>query len=58
MWTYGNELYHYGRLGMKWGCRKYQNKYGGLNNAGQLRRKKLEAEYDNLSSIGMSLKSR
>lgn len=49
---YGGELYHYGKLGMKWGRRKYQDKYGGLNNAGQKRVKQLVSENDRLSNVG------
>lgn len=33
----GNELMHYGVLGMKWGVRRYQNKDGTLTNAGKKR---------------------
>ena len=50
--SYNHELYHYGRLGMKWGQHKYQNKYGGLNSAGRSRVRQLEDEHDNLSDIG------
>lgn len=32
-----NELYHYGKKGMKWGVRRYQNKDGSLTPAGQKR---------------------
>ena len=37
MWqyTYQDELYHYGVLGMKWGVIRYQNKDGSLTNAGR-----------------------
>lgn len=33
-----NELAHHGIKGMKWGVRRYQNKDGGLTNAGGKRR--------------------
>ena len=32
-----NELYHYGKKGMKWGVRRYQNKDGSLTEAGRKR---------------------
>lgn len=52
MWTYGNELYHYGRLGMKWGRHKYTTKYGALNRSGRRRTDDLADEYDVLSKVG------
>lgn len=32
-----NELYHWGKIGMKWGVRRYQNKDGTLTEAGKKR---------------------
>lgn len=34
---YGNELYHHGILGQKWGIRRFQNKDGSLTSEGQKR---------------------
>lgn len=34
---FGNELYHYGVKGMKWGVRRYRNKDGSLTPAGKKR---------------------
>lgn len=44
-----NELYHYGKLGMKWGQHRYHNGYGEINKAGRTKSKQLESEYDRLS---------
>lgn len=38
----GNELYHHGIKGMKWGVRRYQNKDGSLTPAGKKRQAKQE----------------
>lgn len=35
--TVGGELYHYGKKGMKWGVRRYQNEDGSLTAAGERR---------------------
>lgn len=45
------ELYHYGRLGMKWGLHIYKDRYGGLKPAGKRRVKELTAEHKKLASI-------
>ena len=40
------ELYHYGRRGMKWGQRLYQNKDGSLTALGRLRYRKNQKSTD------------
>lgn len=50
IYTSGNELYHHGVRGMKWGIRRYQNKDGSLTNAGKKRRAKLESKIDKLET--------
>lgn len=37
---YGNELYHHGILGQKWGIRRFQNKDGSYTTEGKKRRLK------------------
>lgn len=36
-YNYDNELYHWGKKGMKWGVRRYQNEDGTLTAAGKKR---------------------
>lgn len=45
---YDNELYHWGKKGMKWGVRRYQNADGTLTEAGKKRyaRDAREKEFD------------
>lgn len=49
---YGNELYHYGTKGQKWGLRRYQNEDGSLTEEGRIHygygeaRAKARAKYD------------
>lgn len=50
------ELYHYGRLGMKWGQHRFKDRYGGLNNAGRARVKVLVSEHKKLSAINTPTK--
>lgn len=55
-----NELYHWGKKGMKWGVRRYQNKDGTLTDAGKKRyaRDAREKEYDKYDeSTGQYYKS-
>ena len=46
----GDEFYHWGIKGMKWGVRRYQNKDGSLTPAGQKRRDKLQAKLDKIDN--------
>lgn len=41
---YNRELYHWGKKGMKWGVRRYQNKDGSLTPAGRERYSKEKRE--------------
>lgn len=46
-----NELYHYGKMGMRWGQHRYHDRYGGMTKNGQIKRKELENEHERLSNI-------
>lgn len=50
--SYSDELYHYGKKGMRWGVRRYQNSDGSLTAAGKKRyaRDAREKEYDKYDS--------
>ena len=45
-----NVLYHYGRLGMRWGQHRYRDKYGTLTKHGHAKRSQLEKEHDKLTN--------
>ena len=42
----GNELYHSGILGQKWGLRRYQNEDGTYTELGKIRRRKGSDDYE------------
>ena len=46
----GNELYHHGVKGQKWGVRRYQNKDGSLTLAGKKRALKIQDQYTKFSN--------
>lgn len=51
-----SELYHYGRLGMKWGRHKYQDKFGVLTPEGKQHATNLESLHSKLSSASLTAK--
>jgi len=56
LWQFvtGNELYHHGILGMRWGVRRWQYKDGSLTPAGKKRAAKLAKKYRETTSSEIS----